>query len=53
MNLTEPLSMRSIARAEGGYLDKIGGVDCAWTPSDPYFVALEAKQLGVVFPANR
>ena len=53
MNLTEPLSMRSIARAEGGYLDKIGGVDCAWTPSDAYFVALEAKQLGVVFPANR
>ncbi len=53
MNLTESLSMRSIARAEGGYLDKIGGVECAWTPSDAYFVALEAKQLGVVFPANR
>ena len=53
MNLTEPLSMRSIARAEGGYVDKIGGVDCAWTPSDAYFVALEPKQLGVVFPANR
>ena len=53
MQLTEPLSMRSIARAEGGYVDKIGGVDCAWTPSDAYFVALEPKQLGVVFPANR
>jgi hypothetical protein len=53
MNLTEPLSMRSIARAEGGYVDKVGGVDCAWTPSDAYFVSLEAKQLGVVFPANR
>ncbi len=53
MNLTEPLSMRSIARAEGGYVDKIGGIDCAWTPSDAYFVALEAKQLGVIFPANR
>ncbi len=53
MSLTEPLPMRSIARAEGGYVDKIGGVDCAWTPSDAYFVALEAKQLGVVFPANR
>ena len=53
MQLTEPQSMRSIARAEGGYVDKIGGVDCAWTPSDAYFVALEAKQLGIVFPANR
>lgn len=53
MNLIEPLSMRSIARAEGGYLDKIGGVDCAWVPSDAYFVSLEPKQLGVVFPANR
>ena len=53
MNLTEPLSMRSIARAEGGYLDKIGGTDCVWTPSDAYFVSLESKQLGVVFPANR
>ena len=53
MTLTEPLSMRSIARAEGGYLDKIAGIDCAWTPSDAYFVSLEAKQLGVVFPANR
>ena len=27
MNLVEPLSMRSIARAEGGYLDKIGTAD--------------------------
>ena len=53
MNLVEPLSMRSIARAEGGYLDKIGTADCAWVPSDAYFVSLEAKQLGVVFPANR
>ena len=53
MNLVEPLSMRSIARAEGGYLDKIGTADCVWVPSDAYFVSLEAKQLGVVFPANR
>lgn len=53
MNLIEPLSMRSIARAEGGYLDKIGAADCVWVPSDAYFVSLEAKQLGVVYPANR
>lgn len=53
MSLLEPLSMRSIARSEGGYLDKIGGADCAWVPSDAYFVTLDAKQLGVVYPANR
>ena len=53
MKLVEPLSLRSIARAEGGYLDKVGTVDCVWVPSDAYFVSLEAKQLGVVFPANR
>lgn len=53
MNLIEPLSMRSIARAEGGYLDKIAETDCVWVPSDAYFVSLDAKQLGVVFPANR
>lgn len=53
MNLVEPLSLRSIARAEGGYLDKIGTADCVWVPSDAYFVSLDAKQLGVVFPANR
>lgn len=53
MNLVEPLSLRSIARAEGGYLDKIAKADCVWVPSDAYFVSLEPKQLGVVFPANR
>lgn len=53
MNLVEPISMRSIARTEGGYLDKIGVTDCVWVPSDAYFVSLESKQLGIVFPANR
>ena len=53
MDLMEPLSLRSIARAEGGYLDKIAKADCVWVPSDAYFVSLEPKQLGVVFPANR
>ena len=53
MSLVEPVPMRSIARAEGGYLDTIAGAECAWVPSDAYFVSLAAKQLGVVFPANR
>ncbi len=53
MNLVEPLSLRSIARAEGGYLDTIAKSECVWVPSDAYFVSLEPKQLGVVYPANR
>jgi len=53
MTLKEPILMRAIARAEGGYFDKIGGVDCVWGPSDAYFVLLDLKQLGVVYPANR
>lgn len=53
MNLNEHIAMRSIARAEGGYVDTIAGAECAWIPSDAYFVSLQPKQLGVVFPANR
>lgn len=53
MDLREPLSMSSIARAEGGYLDHVAGVDCVWTPSDAYFVPLSERRLGLVYPANR
>ena len=53
MELAEPLSMRSIARSEGGYLDKINGAAAAWTPSDAYFVSLGDRELGVMFPAER
>ena len=53
MELSEPMSMRSIARAEGGYLDNIAGAPAAWTPSDAYFVSLGGDQLGVMFPAER
>ena len=53
MQMSEPLSMRSIARSEGGYVDSIGGFDAAWTPSDAYFVALGENELGVLFPAER
>ncbi len=53
MQMNEPLSMRSIARSEGGYVDSIGGVDVTWTPSDAYFVALGPSELGVLFPAER
>ncbi len=53
MELADPLSMRSIARSEGGYVDTINKVDVAWTPSDAYFVSLSDRELGVVFPADR
>ena len=53
ISLTEPLSMRSIARAEGGYLDSIGGLKAAWTPSDAYFVSIDADTLGGMHPAHR
>jgi hypothetical protein len=53
MQLSEPLSMRAIARSEGGYVDTIAGNDAAWTPSDAYFVAFADNELGVLFPAER
>ena len=53
MQLAEPMAMRSVARAEGGDLDKINGLESVWTPSDAYFVSLEPKLLGVMFPSNR
>jgi len=53
MDMSEPLSMKSIARAEGGYVDTINGLEAAWTPSDAYFVELSDQELGMMFPANR
>ncbi len=53
MELDDPMSMRSIARSEGGYVDTVNGVDVAWTPSDAYFVSLADRELGVLFPAER
>ena len=53
MNLKEPFSMSSIARAEGGYVDSINGLQAAWTPSDAYFVNLDSNTMGVMHPANR
>ena len=53
MEMSEPISMRSIARSEGGYVDTIDGTEVAWTPSDAYFVNLKDQKLGVMFPAER
>lgn len=53
MQLSEPLSMRAIARSEGGYVDTIDDLPAAWTPSDAYFVDFGQNVLGVLFPAER
>jgi hypothetical protein len=53
MSLTEKMSMLSIARAEGGYVDHIGELDAAWVPNNAYFVMLNQSLLGVMHPAQR
>ncbi|WP_417383200.1 hypothetical protein [Gimesia sp.] len=53
MDMKEPIPMRSIARAEGGYVDSINGLHAAWAPSDAYFVRLSTSVMGLMHPANR
>ena len=42
-----------ILKAQGGYLDKIVGMEAAWTPRDTFFVVLDENTLGVVRPGQR
>jgi hypothetical protein len=53
MTLSEPPSMQTIARAEGGYVDKISGVDAVWSPSGAYLLKLGPSMMGVVAPPYR
>lgn len=53
MTMSESPSMGAVARAEGGYVDTINGVEAAWSPSDAYIVKLEDKTMGIVSPAHR
>ncbi len=53
MSISEPISMRSYARAEGGYLDEIEGTEVVWSPSNAYLVRMEEQTLGVYYPAAR
>ena len=53
MGLTEQMPMRLIARAEGGSLDVINGVQTALIPSDAYFVEIDRNILGLAAPADR
>lgn len=53
MSLSEAIPMQSVARSESGYLDKLNGLEVAWTPSNAYFVGFEERTLGAMFPAER
>ncbi len=53
IQLTSPISMQSIAKAEGGVLDEIAGVPAVLTPTDAYIVKFDSQLLGVMYPAHR
>jgi hypothetical protein len=53
ISLKEPLPMRLIAKAEGGYADTINGKSAAWAPSDSYFIEYDESTLGLLHPANK
>ncbi len=51
--MTQPIPLRLVARAEGGYIDQIDGVDAAWIPSDAYIMDAGDNALIMQSPANR
>ncbi len=53
MDMAEPVSIRSIARSEGGQVDEVNGVSTAFTPHGVAFAALEDRLLAAVRPADR
>lgn len=53
MELSEPPSVRAIARSESGYVDQINGQTAAISPIDAAFVDLGDNVLGAARPAER
>jgi hypothetical protein len=53
IDLPNPPRLEPVLRAQGGYLDLIGGKQAAWTTRDTFFVALDDHTLGVVRPGQR
>ena len=51
--LTESIPLKFVARAEGGYMDSVEGVDAAWIPSDAYVLTAGENALLMQAPANR
>lgn len=46
-------SLALLARAEQGFLDKVGDIQVVWSPSDAYFAHLTPTILGIYHPADR
>jgi hypothetical protein len=53
MELAEPVTVRSIARSESGYVEEINGTMAAVTPVGAAFVDLGANVLAAIRPADR
>jgi hypothetical protein len=53
MELSEPVGVRAIARAESGYVEEVNGTAAAFIPSGAAFVNLSDRSLSVMQPADR
>jgi hypothetical protein len=53
MEMKTAPSMKSIAKAEGGFADTISEKQAVWSPINAYFIRLDTQLLGTVAPANR
>ena len=53
IELASPVRLDPMLRAQGGYLDTIGGKPAAWTPRDVFYVEFDKNTLGVLRPAQR
>jgi hypothetical protein len=50
---TGAVRLDPMLRAQGGYLDVIGGKPAAWTPRDVFYVEFDKNTLGVLRPGQR
>jgi hypothetical protein len=53
IELGTEVRLEPMLRAQGGYLDVIGGKPAAWTPRDVLYVEFDKKTLGVLRPGQR
>lgn len=53
IELTSPVRLDPMLKAQGGYLDQIGGKQAAWTPRDVFYVQFGPNTLGVLQPGQR
>ena len=53
MDLAKPVSLDLMARAERGYLDKLGQTSAVWSPVNAYFIQFEPLVLAAASPADR